>query len=126
MLLVALSLFIFVSSATAQQPWVPAPQTPQPWFPYPNWWNDRFQTNVNNSLVNGGNINLLFFGDSITDGWMNIGRQTWDQAFSPLWASNYAIPGDGVQHVLWRIINGEVQNISPRLIVLKVGELLAT
>lgn len=122
MQLIALCLFIFTLSATAQQPWVPAPQTPQSWFPNPNWWNERFQSNIANSLNNGPLINVLFLGDSITEGWLNVGRQTWDQAFSPLWASNYAIPGDGIQHVLYRIINGEVQNISPRIIVLKVGE----
>lgn len=29
--------------------------------------------------------------------------------------------GDQTQHVLWRILNGEVTGLNPRLIVLKIG-----
>lgn len=34
---------------------------------------------------------------------------------------NYGIAGDSTQHVHWRIINGEVEGLNPRLVVMKMG-----
>lgn len=105
-----LSFVVFVSGG----PTDPEPRPDQ-------WWIDRHVSYVENSATNGGNINLLFYGDSITEGWGGAGRQIFDQAYTPLGAANYGIGGDRTEHVLWRIINGEVENINPKLIVLKIG-----
>lgn len=99
-------------------PWIPAPNTQQDWMPWS--WMERFQENVANSRVNGSNINVLFYGDSIIEGW-GWNSALWQQSFGHLGAANYGIGGDGTQNVLWRIINGEVDNISPRVVVLMIG-----
>lgn len=41
--------------------------------------------------------------------------------YAPLGVANYGISADQTQHVLWRIMNGEIAGLNPRLIVLKIG-----
>lgn len=82
---------------------------------------ERFESNVENTRLNGTNINVLFYGDSITEGWDYMAREIWDKAYATLGAANYGIGGDGTQNLLWRLMNGEIDNISPRLIILKIG-----
>lgn len=42
--------------------------------------------------------------------------QIWRQLFSPLHALNFGVGGDATQHVLWRLTNGELDNISPKVL----------
>jgi lysophospholipase L1-like esterase len=66
-----------------------------------------------------GNMNLLFLGDSITQGWNN--NEVWRRFYGPRNAENFGIGGDGTQHVLWRIQNGELEGIQPKVTVLMIG-----
>ena len=66
-----------------------------------------------------GNIDLLFLGDSITQGWHN--NEVWKRFYGPRHAANFGIGGDRTQHVLWRIENGEIDGIHPRVAVLMIG-----
>jgi lysophospholipase L1-like esterase len=73
-----------------------------------------------------GNVDVMFLGDSITQGWVgegdDTGRAVWDKRFKPLGAANFGINGDRTQHVLWRIGEGkELKGIEPKLIVLLIG-----
>jgi hypothetical protein len=85
------------------------------------WWWEVHEGFKQNTIDNGENINVLFYGDSITQGWMGSGWETFKQYYEPLGTSNYAIGGDTTQNLLYRISNGEVENISPKLCVLKIG-----
>jgi len=73
------------------------------------------------AIAKQGNVDLLFLGDSITDGWRGGGKKIWEQYFAPLKAANFGIGGDRTQHVLWRIQNGELDGIKPKLAVLMIG-----
>ena len=81
------------------------------------------------AVAKKGGIDLLFLGDSITDYWRTAvdvhgvarGKPVWDKAFAPLHAANFGISGDRTQHVLWRIDHGELDGLSPKLIVLMIG-----
>ena len=73
------------------------------------------------AIAKKGDIDLLFQGDSITDGWRGGGKKVWDENFAPLKAANFGIGGDRTQHVLWRIQNGELEGIKPKLCVLMIG-----
>ena len=73
------------------------------------------------AIAKKGDVDLLFLGDSITDGWRGGGKKVWDEAFAPLKAANFGIGGDRTQHVLWRIENGELEGIKPKLVVLMIG-----
>jgi lysophospholipase L1-like esterase len=68
-----------------------------------------------------GDVDLLFLGDSITQGWNNQ-KEIWDEHFGKYKPANFGIGGDRTQHVLWRIENGELEPpIKPKLIVLMIG-----
>ena len=67
-----------------------------------------------------GNIDLLFLGDSITEGWKNA-PEVWKKYYEPLHPANFGIGGDRTQHVLWRIANGELDGISPKVVVQMLG-----
>jgi lysophospholipase L1-like esterase len=72
-------------------------------------------------IARGATVELLFVGDSITDGWRNAGQPVWDQHWAPLKAANFGIGGDTTQGVLWRMQNGELDNFKAKLIVLMLG-----
>lgn len=67
-----------------------------------------------------GPIDLLFLGDSITAGWAGQ-KEVWDRYYGSRRAANFGIGGDRTQHVLWRIENGEVEGIAPKVAVLMIG-----
>jgi lysophospholipase L1-like esterase len=68
-----------------------------------------------------GPIDLLFLGDSITEGWQWHGTQIWAERYARLNAANFGVSGDRTEHVLWRIANGELDGISPKVVVLMLG-----
>ncbi|HZE96370.1 MAG TPA: GDSL-type esterase/lipase family protein [Planctomycetota bacterium] len=70
-----------------------------------------------------GGFEVLFQGDSITDGWRNgPAKKIWDDLFAPLKAVNFGISGDRTQHVLWRLQNGEFEGVTlPKVVVLMIG-----
>ncbi len=70
-----------------------------------------------------GGYEVLFQGDSITDGWRNgKAKAIWDVSFAPLKAANFGISGDRTQHVLWRLQNGEFEGATlPKVVVLMIG-----
>lgn len=47
--------------------------------------------------------------------------EVWEEMFAPLHCLNFGIPEDKTQNVLWRIENGELENVSPKVVVLSVG-----
>ncbi len=73
------------------------------------------------AIAQKGGVDLLFMGDSITDGWRTRGANVWAKYYAPLHAANFGIGGDQTQHVLWRIDNGELDGINPKVIVLMIG-----
>lgn len=70
--------------------------------------------------ITEGPVDLLFVGDSITDFWPRRGELSWLK-FAPYRPANFGISGDRTEHVLWRMLNGELDGISPKLIVLMIG-----
>lgn len=65
-------------------------------------------------------IGVLFLGDSITAGW-NSAQPIWKEHFGKYDPANFGIGGDRTQHVLWRIDQGELDGISPKVVVLMIG-----
>lgn len=82
----------------------------------------RFQMMHESFLKRGkeGKIGVLFLGDSITEGW-NRARDIWQEHYGKYDPANFGISGDRTQHVLWRIQNGELDGISPKVVVLMIG-----
>ena len=72
-------------------------------------------------VTKAGGVDLLFVGDSITDGWRGGGKAIWDKTFGPFKPANFGISGDRTEHVIWRMRNGELEGLSPKLVVLMIG-----
>jgi lysophospholipase L1-like esterase len=73
------------------------------------------------TIAKKGGVDLLFLGDSICDGWRGGGKAVWDKEYAPLNAANFGIGGDRTQHLLWRLQNGELSGIKPKLAILMIG-----
>jgi lysophospholipase L1-like esterase len=74
------------------------------------------------SIAKEGKAQLVFLGDSITAGWAGNGKEVWAKAFGAYTPANFGIGGDRTQHVLWRILNGELDGgIKPKAAVLMIG-----
>ncbi len=71
---------------------------------------------------------IVFVGDTIL---YHLGlNSAWNKVFAPMHAVNFSIPGDGTQHVLWRIHNwtstahgdaAPLDEMKPKAFVVHVG-----
>lgn len=124
-----LALFALLPFVAAQTP-APAPATvaaaaPEKIdasAPIPKTGNARFFELHEKFLARAkaGPIGVLFLGDSITEGW-NKAPHVWEHYFSKWTPANFGIGGDQTQHVIWRIANGELDGIHPKVVVMMIG-----
>lgn len=74
-----------------------------------------------------GRIDVYFAGDSITRRWGTSDEQyqlflaNWRQNFFGWNAADFGWGGDKTQNILWRLNNGELDNVKPKIIVLLAG-----
>jgi lysophospholipase L1-like esterase len=109
--LLLLSLLLF-SRPSLADPIAAAPvDTPE--------WRARHESFL--ATAQAGNIDLLFLGDSITDFWRTTGAPVWEREYAPKNAANFGLAGDRAENVLWRIENGEIDGLSPKVVVLLIG-----
>jgi len=97
---------------------VPSHVATQP-VPREGSWLERHRTF--NDVSRQGTAQLVFLGDSITQGWEKAGASVWAKRYAGRQAANFGIGGDRTEHVLWRLANGNFDGLSPRLIVLMIG-----
>jgi beta-glucosidase len=84
-------------------------------------WQDR-QTAINaQAAAAGGKAQVVFIGDSITQGWEGEGKAVWAHYYAHRNAVNLGIGGDRTQHVLWRLDNGNLTGLSPKAAVVMIG-----
>jgi lysophospholipase L1-like esterase len=114
------------ASTAAPAPAAAAPATPPaPLDPTiaafrPN--NARFVQFHESFLKRGkeGPIGVLFLGDSITEGWRSV-PHIWEHYFGKYQPANFGYSGDQTQNVIWRLENGELEGITPKVVVLMIG-----
>ena len=74
-----------------------------------------------------GKIDVYFLGDSITRRWGATDERyrpllaNWRENFHGWNAANFGWGADGTQHILWRLENGELDGVDPKIIVLMAG-----
>ena len=74
-----------------------------------------------NTRVAKGNVDLVFIGDSITQGWEGRGKGVWEKFYGKRNTVNLGIGGDRTQHVIWRLDNGNLKDITPKAAVIMIG-----
>lgn len=90
------------------------------------WWTQRHSDIL--QKIKGQQFDLVFLGDSITQNYEKEGPAP-DEVFAPVWrefygkrkALNLGYSGDETQNLLWRIENGEVDGLSPKVAVILIG-----
>ncbi|MDQ5978811.1 MAG: hypothetical protein QG602_1785, partial [Verrucomicrobiota bacterium] len=72
-----------------------------------------------------GGVSLYFAGDSITRRWGATDYPQflahWRETFHGWNAGNFAWGGDSTQHILWRLRQGELDGVNPKVVVLLAG-----
>ncbi|MGC9163626.1 MAG: GDSL-type esterase/lipase family protein [Thiomonas sp.] len=90
------------------------------------WWRRRFEASL--QQVRHSQPELVWLGDSITQNWERRGPPSWAD-FQPIWLREYGryrplnlgFTGDTTASVLWRLDHGQVQGISPKVLILLIG-----
>jgi lysophospholipase L1-like esterase len=97
-------------------------------YPFPKLdWVDGVRNHNAEAAKVAGSIQLVFDGDSITSwfayysGSGNSGVSIWNERYAKLGAFDFGIPGDFTQHLLWRLSQGQMNGIHPKLILLMIG-----
>jgi len=118
--ILALLLLTCAAPAAAQMPPVPADQ------PFPR--TDQHSLTAHAQLLEKartGRIDIYFEGDSITRRWGATDYPellaNWNQNFFGWNAANFGWGADSIQNILWRLQNGELDNVHPKVIVLLAG-----
>ncbi len=123
-LLVALAMMVgTLGAAQAAPAKAKAPAAPSnPCEPAQKKDTGKFMKMHESFLQRGkaGPIGVLFLGDSITEGWGKA-PEVWEKFYKPYDAANFGIGGDRTEHVLWRIANGELDGLHPKVVVLMIG-----
>jgi beta-glucosidase len=83
------------------------------------WWEERFS--AIKDKVSSGDAQLVFIGDSITQGWEKDGKRIWNRYYAGRKALNLGIWGDRTENVIWRLQNGHYEKIRPSLAVILIG-----
>jgi|GEM_PF-3239869 len=115
-LLLALLLGLAPALA-AENAWEPKPRSR--WYPWMSLATWAAKHNATLVRAREGKVDLLFLGDSITEGWSDT--SVWQKHYARRNAANFGIGGDTTQNLLWRIENGALERISPKVVVLLIG-----
>ena len=112
---------LLIASLAAENTWAQPADQPAP------------RTDANSKLAHEqmlanlkkGKIDLYFAGDSITRRWRATDYPkflaNWNENFLGWNAANFGWGGDRIQNILWRLQNGEIDGVHPKVIVLLAG-----
>ncbi|MBW8845450.1 MAG: 1,4-beta-D-glucan glucohydrolase [Burkholderiales bacterium] len=89
-----------------------------------DWWLPRHEQKLQEKarlIAAGTPPEVVFIGDSITQGWEKDGSEVWQRHYAPLHALALGFGGDRTENALWRLQHSEVDGIAPRVAVLMIG-----
>jgi lysophospholipase L1-like esterase len=84
-------------------------------------WKRRQEVLNTRAKEAGAKAQVIFIGDSITQGWEGEGKEVWAKYYAHRNAVNLGIGGDRTQHVLWRLDNGNLEGLRPKAAVVMIG-----
>ncbi|MBV6325075.1 GDSL-type esterase/lipase family protein [Duganella violaceipulchra] len=86
-----------------------------------DWWTPRHEQKLAEARALGKSAEVVFIGDSITEGWEKRGAPVWERHYKPLNGLALGFGGDRTENVLWRLLHGEVDGLAPKVAVLMFG-----
>jgi len=89
-----------------------------------DWWLPRHEQKLAEIKAHrdaGRRVDLVFLGDSITQGWENEGKTPWAVHFAKYNAVALGFGGDRTENLLWRLQHGELDGMSPKAVVMMIG-----
>jgi lysophospholipase L1-like esterase len=99
---------------------VAAPRTIEyPWMSVARW-NRMFadQAVLAEESARNGGVDVMFVGDSITEGWP---KPIWDASFGRFRPANFGIGGDHTGNLLWRLRDSRIAGLRPKVVVVLIG-----
>jgi beta-glucosidase len=84
------------------------------------WWLPRHLQKLE-EIKAKNNEQVIFIGDSITQGWERDGFNVWNHNYAKYNAVALGFGGDRTENVLWRLQHGEVDGLNPKVAVLMFG-----
>lgn len=123
-------LALLAGSALVAQAPAPAASGPAPSADVPEPRTDANSMQAHRDLMDKrgqGRIDLYFIGDSITRRWGAAEPryrpllEHWQRSFHGWHAANFAWGGDTTRNILWRLDQGELDGVHPRVIVVMAG-----
>lgn len=128
---IGLIVLLLVYITTAEDDITKAPPVVKPWeatwgWPHssltdPTVYKVHHEALLKQTKTYGKSIEIIFLGDSITAGWPGNGKAIWNKYYVPLHSYDYGIGGDKTENINWRLLNGEFDGLSPKLVVLMIG-----
>lgn len=87
-----------------------------------DWWKNRWEAKLG-ATKDAKETQLVFLGDSITQGWESAGKKTWEEKFAQYKPLNLGFSGDRTEHLLWRLKEDQanLKNLSPKVAVILIG-----
>ena len=85
-----------------------------------DWWLPRHEEKLERKSKME-KVDIVLLGDSITHNWEKKGKSVFKKRFKDLQVLNLGFSSDRTEHVLWRLRNGEVDGISPKVVMLMIG-----
>jgi lysophospholipase L1-like esterase len=95
----------------------PEPEAHDPSVPAPSRFPQRHLAMLE-TVSTTSDVQSVWLGDSITDGWRDV-PHLWVEYFGN--SLNLGISWDCVENVHWRAVNGELDGVRPRVVVILIG-----
>ncbi|HLO77067.1 MAG TPA: GDSL-type esterase/lipase family protein [Magnetospirillum sp.] len=89
-----------------------------------DWWMPRHEAKLAEIRAHreaGRRVDLVFVGDSITEGWEKAGKDVWARHFAKYNAVALGFGGDRTENLLWRLQHGELDGMTPKAVVMMIG-----
>ena len=86
-----------------------------------DWWSSRLLEKRNQIVDSKGEIDLVFFGDSITHYWEKQGAASLEELRKTYSVLDLGYGGDRTEHLVWRGLNGELDGYTAKCVMLMIG-----
>ncbi|MGY8767180.1 MAG: GDSL-type esterase/lipase family protein, partial [Pirellulales bacterium] len=93
---------------------------PRPFSHMWSLWMKR-HNDLADGLAQQKKVDLLVVGDSIAFRFERGGHNIWKKYYEKRNGYNFASSGDRTEHILWRLQNGKLDTIQPKLAMLLIG-----